>query len=461
MSFSTNFTQFNAKNQFTLEHDKIKRETGCAHEYGGKGRFGFNSYNLLTFAILSYNIVSNIISNVNNNANNNNNNDNLLNFGSSNVAESSTSADNSNKNMLMITVPPAGPPVVVPTGKFLSNGTIILNNGLDRSGASWYLPNQGWKVFDNGTILYNDTWKVVGVTSFGYIDDDNQFKTIKDQDDNLLTWKKIRSLRSPRSKHSLDTISSKIDTIDLKKFSVKLPFDTISSIYNDLTEDSNSLPLVLLAISVVGPPIVVQIGYIVQNGDILLNKGIEINGAYWQSPERTLYENGTIVYKTIDLIDNAKIIFGSISNDGEIKLLPIINGQEVTLTMLKGLNIRNFMNASNLVYKNIDHNISFLEDLKFSFNSIFSGLFKRKLNKRSVRPINFASISVKRIRFIVSILALSKVMSLDNSENISFTFFCSLISVQEDEISQMKSFLLNDKRLQCFINTISRICNTK
>ena len=182
---------------------------------------------------------------------------------------------------------------------------------------------------------------------------------------------------------------------------------------------------------------------------------------YWQSPERTLYENGTIVYKTIDLIDNAKIIFGSVSNDGEIKLLPIINGHEVTLKMLKGLNIRNFINASNLVQTNIDYNISFLEDLKSSFNSIFSGLFKRKLNKRSVRPINFTSISVKRIRFIVSILAVSKIMSLDNSENISFTFFCSLISVQEDEISQMKSFLLNDKRLQCFINAVSKICYTK
>ena len=461
MSFSTNFTRFNTRNQFTPEHNKIKRETGCADENGGKGRFGFNSYNLLTFAILSYNIVSNIIANVNNNANNNNNNDNLLNFGSSNVAESSTSADNSNKNMLMITVPPAGPPVVVPTGKFLSNGTIILNNGLEHDGASWYLPKQGWKVFDNGTILYNDTWKEVGVTAFGYIDDDNQFKTIKDQDDNLLTWKKIRSLRSPRSKSSLDTRSAKIDSIDLNEFSVKLPLNTINSIYNDLEEDSKSLPLVLLAISVVGPPIMIQIGHILQNGEILLNKGIEINGAYWQSQERTLYENGTIVYKTIDLIDNAKITFGSISNDGGIKLLPAINGQEVTLAMLKALNIRNVMNASNLVHTNIDQQITFLNDLKFSFESIFSGWFKRNLNKRSVRPINLTPMSIKRIRFIVSVLALSKISSLDNSKNISPTFFCSLITFQEHDLSQMKSFILIDKRFQCFLNTISNICNLK
>ena len=84
---------------------RAKRSSNCPDGVGsggGKGQFGFNSYNLLTFVILSYNIVSNIISNVNNNANNNNNNDNLFNFGMSNEAETSTSADNANKNMIMI-----------------------------------------------------------------------------------------------------------------------------------------------------------------------------------------------------------------------------------------------------------------------------------------------------------------------------------------------------------------------
>ena len=126
MSFEMNINQLTTMEGSEVNYLRFKRETGCDNKTGEKGRFGFNSYNLLTFAILSYNVVSNIISNVNNNANNNNNNDNLLNFGSSNVAESETSADNSNKNMLMITVPPAGPPVVVPTGKFLSNGSVIL-----------------------------------------------------------------------------------------------------------------------------------------------------------------------------------------------------------------------------------------------------------------------------------------------------------------------------------------------
>ena len=48
---------------------------------GGKGRYGFNSYNLLTFSILSFNLAANLISNANNNLNNNNNNNNQNDLG--------------------------------------------------------------------------------------------------------------------------------------------------------------------------------------------------------------------------------------------------------------------------------------------------------------------------------------------------------------------------------------------
>ena len=52
-------------------------------------RFGVNSYNMLTFAILTFNIVSALVtSNNNNNVNNNNNNDNNNDLGS--VASSVT-----------------------------------------------------------------------------------------------------------------------------------------------------------------------------------------------------------------------------------------------------------------------------------------------------------------------------------------------------------------------------------
>ena len=51
-------------------------------------RFGVNSYNMLTFAILTFNIVSALVTSNNDNLNNNNNNDNNNDLGS--VASSVT-----------------------------------------------------------------------------------------------------------------------------------------------------------------------------------------------------------------------------------------------------------------------------------------------------------------------------------------------------------------------------------
>ena len=465
MFVTTNNIHLNLTNQIQLDFNRFKRETGCADNKsgaaGGKGRFGFNSYNLLTFAILSYNIVSNIISNVNNNANNNNNNDNLLNFGSSNVAESSTSADNANKNMLMITVPPAGPPVVVPTGKLLSNGTIILNNGLEHEGVSWYLPRQGWKVFDNGTIQYNETLKEVGVTSFGYIDDKSQFKSIRDLDNNLLTWKKLRSLRSPRKKGRPNNDKLELDPIGLKNYSVKLPLNTIDTIYDELETDANSLQLVLTAISVVGPPIIVPIGFILINGDILLNEGVEVDGAYWESPERTLFENGTIIYKGLDLVDSAKIIFGSVSTDGVISSLPTINNQKVNLSLLKKLNIRNFTNKPKTMNKPANSQNTIVEDLNLALESILNRINENVLTKRSTTSLSLHQKVIKGLRLLTSFIDLSSeydITTLDQSETVLQNLTCSLVNFKELKNLNNDSMLSSDKKLKCFIRSIDAMC---
>jgi len=67
------------KNQYSpfndLRYDEIVFQDG-------NGRYGFNSYNLLTFVVLAFNAVSNAIANVNDNDNNNNNNNNKNDIGS-------------------------------------------------------------------------------------------------------------------------------------------------------------------------------------------------------------------------------------------------------------------------------------------------------------------------------------------------------------------------------------------
>ena len=86
-----------------MERRRFKR-ADCP---GGIGSFGFNSYDLLTLMVLSFNIVGNAIVNTNKNENNNNNNDQQASLGTINTNENSVVADQTNMNMAIITVLPS------------------------------------------------------------------------------------------------------------------------------------------------------------------------------------------------------------------------------------------------------------------------------------------------------------------------------------------------------------------
>ena len=81
---------------------------------GGVGNFGFNTYNLLAFMLMSFNQVSNVIVNSNNNRNNNNNNDFQASFGSVNTNQNDVEATQTGSTMTMITVSPIGVPIIMP-----------------------------------------------------------------------------------------------------------------------------------------------------------------------------------------------------------------------------------------------------------------------------------------------------------------------------------------------------------
>lgn len=115
--------------------------------------FGFNSYNMLTFSLLSFNVMANLLANTNdnNNANNNNNNQNSATLDQVQTKESSTKAEQNNKNMVMITVPPAGPPVVVPIGRVFRNGSFETSDDV-----SWRVSvedDRNVTVFRNGSLV--------------------------------------------------------------------------------------------------------------------------------------------------------------------------------------------------------------------------------------------------------------------------------------------------------------------
>ncbi|XP_066965464.1 uncharacterized protein [Macrobrachium rosenbergii] len=85
--------------QLTDNATKRPKRSVCP---GGVGNFGFNSFNLLTFALQVFNGIINTINNVNNNNNNNN-------INAANSANSNFNQQTSNTNsmsMLVVVVPP-------------------------------------------------------------------------------------------------------------------------------------------------------------------------------------------------------------------------------------------------------------------------------------------------------------------------------------------------------------------
>ena len=445
---------------------RIKRATECTspnERSGGVGKYGFNSYNLLTFAILSFNVVSNIISNVNNNANNNNNNDNLYNFGSTNVAESSTSADNMNKNMLMITVPPAGPPVVVPTGKLLFNGSIVLDKELEEAGVSWYFPKYGWTLFDNGTIIYNTTWKERGLVSFGVLDDQNKFRPLKDDDDKSINWKSLRSSRYRKEKSHREGFSKQSTQMNINNFTMNLSANAIDAIYNDLATNTDSMALVMAAHSGIGPPIVVPIGFVLVDGEVLLNKGVEVEGVYWKSSDRTLFENGTIQYHKMDnMFDKNEIVFGTISANGTIVPLPYIDGKKIDLKLLRQLNIRHIFEHQTTISNTMPKEQFLFDTLKASIASILSSVQKTSPSKRSPNVPLELKYFLKHINFMYSFTTLISEL-IDNGLVLEKTFehvACNMLGVKDLEMLLLKDdfYHKNKNKTLCYVKTIKSIC---
>ena len=123
----------------------------------GQNDYGFNSYNLLTFSLLGFNIMANLLlsNDINNNANNNNNNQNSAALDQVQTKESSTKAEQNNKNMVMITVPPAGPPVVVPIGRVLrhKNGSFETDQDIFSWRVQSNVTGKTVTVFRNGSLL--------------------------------------------------------------------------------------------------------------------------------------------------------------------------------------------------------------------------------------------------------------------------------------------------------------------
>ena len=86
---------------FSKRGGKVKRQKRQACP-GGVGNFGFNSFNFMTFVLLTLNAVAN----VNNNINNNNNNNVNINYNTINQDSNNVISNSENMNMVMAMILP-------------------------------------------------------------------------------------------------------------------------------------------------------------------------------------------------------------------------------------------------------------------------------------------------------------------------------------------------------------------
>ena len=105
--------------------------------------------------------------------------------------------------------------------------------------------------------------------------------------------------------------------------------------------DTEAMRLVMVVLPPAGPPVTIAVGHLLPGGQVRLDKGVEVEGSYWENMDRIIYNNGTIVYKETDVREKGEIMFGTVSDNGNIDLLPKLDDEIVTIDLLRSLDINN------------------------------------------------------------------------------------------------------------------------
>ena len=106
----------------------------------------------------------------------------------------------------------------------------------------------------------------------------------------------------------------------------------------------------------VGPPIVIPIGAVLDDGSVYLNDGMEVKGAFFESTDRRLYENGTIVYKLTNTQEKGKVTYALLDSQGNLDYLPILGDTPTSMDLFRKLNIKPASRVLNIRLDNLDIN---------------------------------------------------------------------------------------------------------
>ena len=410
---------------------------------GGVGNFGFNSYDLLTFGLMVMGAVSSaVIVNTNKNENNDNNNDLQTSLGQLTTNVQMASADQTSTNGAMITVPPTGTPIVVPVGRFFPDGRVELLPGVQIPGVSWMTDEL--QVFDDGVIIemgLNGTStsdrRTRGLVAFGTIDEQNVFHLLPLFKGKLLDWNTVRKASGQRVGKSENP-----PIIPFDGAIVFVPSKEIDGVYKKAVE-THGLTLVQIAAPPIGPPILIPIGALLSDGNVLLNDGIETEGIRWESEDRILYPNGTIAYKLTGKIEEGKIAYGTVDNQGRIQLLPKLGNHKTSLSLFNDLNVKP---TSRSIRTSMN---------RLAENELFRVRDRMRRMKRDVNRFKYVQ---NLIKATLSTASLLHEMDLHNADYWTHKILCETYNLIDPTIM---SSIIEQKNpsYACFVSKILTYCN--
>ena len=409
---------------------------------GGIGNFGFNSYDLLTFSILVMGAVSSaVIVNTNKNENNDNNNDLQASFGDINTNNQMASADQTNTNMAMIISPPAGPPVVIPLGgRMLRNGTIELQSDTSIPGVSW--ESEQFHVYDDNTILDKVSHqRQKGVVAFGTIDERNVFNPLPYD----LNWTDLREKAGNGNKARS---AQPPPVIPFNSDPVFVPTEVVNELFEQSVLE-NGLTLVQIVLPTVGPPIVIPIGAVLDDGSVYLNNGMEVEGAFLESTDRILYENGTIVYKLTNTQELGKVTYALLDRQGNLDYLPKLGDTPTSMPLFRSLDIKPASRNLNINLGDLDIND---DDWSAIRDSASAAIIDRNRRKRATTIISKQSI-------IRQALSLAHLMKRVHSSNYNTTKDILCLALQKVDDNETRAAVSTFKpQYNCFYENIVRHC---
>ena len=227
-------------------------------------------------------------------------------------------------------------------GRMLRDGRVYLDKGLEREGVSWQ--GDEWQVFDNGDVIYKDSegTKVNGLQAFGTIDNRNVFHLLPKVSGTYPDWTLMRRLNARKGARFRNAKTSEIsNSPPVFNTTANLVFvkdSDIKLLHGEELRRTGSR-IVMLAVPPAGPPVILPIGSLLRGGRVMLDPGIEVEGIFWESIDKKVFDNGTMVYKQTDIVEQADISYGIINNAGVITLLPKISKRKTDLRVLRSINV--------------------------------------------------------------------------------------------------------------------------